>query len=345
MSEPELSVVAPLHDEASVAPAFVEALAPVLQRLELSFEIVLIDDGSTDDTGAVLSALARDEPRIVVVRLSRNFGKEAALSAGLSVARGDAVVLMDGDLQHPVALIPELVARWRAGADVVNAVKAHRGDEGAAYRASAWAFNRLMGAALRDDFGRQSDFKLLDRSVVDAIVALPERTRFFRGLVAWVGFQTAEVPFQVAERVGGDTSWSLTGLIRYSVRNLVAFSSAPLRGVAVAGFTISGLGLLLALQTLYNWARGAAIDGFTTTILSVLLVGGSNLLALGVVSLYLSAIYEEVKGRPLFVVRRPRSRAPGGPGTPDGPGGPGTPGGPGPPGGPGTPRSDHAPVS
>lgn len=320
MSEPELSVVAPLHDEAPVVPTFVGALVPVLQQLELSFEIVLVDDGSTDGTGSVIEALSTEDPRIVPVCLSRNFGKEAALSAGLSVTRGRAVVLMDGDLQHPVELLPELVTAWRSGADVVNAVKADRGDEGLAYRASAWAFNRIMGAALRDDFGRQSDFKLLDRSVVDVVVSLPERTRFFRGLVSWVGFRTVEVPFRVAARAGGETSWSLLGLVRYSVRNLVAFSSAPLRGVAFTGFSVCGLGLLLALQTLYNWQRGAAIDGFTTTILSVLLVGGFNLLALGVVSLYLSAIYEEVKGRPLFVIRSPRPAADPGP------------------------RSDHAPV-
>ncbi|MEM6928229.1 MAG: glycosyltransferase family 2 protein [Myxococcota bacterium] len=304
MNAIDISVVVPLHDEAQVLPAFVEALEPVLASLERPFEIVLVDDGSRDDTGRLVDQLA-DRPGIVGVRLSRNFGKEAAMAAGLEAARGRAVVLMDGDLQHPVQVVPKLVAAWDMGADVVNAVKEDRGHEGLAYRAAAFGFNRLMSLATGEDFERQADFKLLDRSVVDVIVDLPERTRFFRGLVGWVGFRTAEVPFRVADRAAGHTSWSTVGLVTYSLRNLVAFTSLPLRLVAAAGFTVTGLGALLGVQTLWNWARGEAVDGFTTTILSVLIIGGFILLALGVVSLYLSAIYEEVKQRPIYLVRRP----------------------------------------
>ncbi|MBX2803418.1 MAG: glycosyltransferase family 2 protein [Myxococcales bacterium] len=302
---PELSVIVPLHNERPVLPQFLAELTPVLQGLDLPYEVLLVDDGSSDGTADAADALAHDDPHLCVIRLTRNFGKEAAMAAGLSAAAGRAAILMDGDLQHPVSVVPQLVAAWRDGAEVVNAVKEARGREGVAYRLSAWAFNRLMGAALRHDFDRESDFKLLDRSVIDVIASLPERTRFFRGLVAWVGFRTAQVPFAVAPRAGGHTSWSPLGLVTYSVRNLVSFTSLPLRLVAATGFVVTGLGMLLGAQTLWTWARGLAVDGFSTTILSVLIMGGFQLLALGVVSLYLSAIYEEVKQRPLFVVRKP----------------------------------------
>lgn len=304
----ELSVVVPLHDEAPVLPAFLDALRPILEGLERPYEIVLVDDGSRDGTGEAITDAARVDDTIVAVRLSRNFGKEAAMAAGLEAARGRAVVLMDGDLQHPVDVIPVLVAAWDAGAEVVHGVKQDRGREAWLYRLAAGGFNRLMSWALDQDFERQADFKLLDRIVVDVIVGLPERTRFFRGLVGWVGFQTAEVPFQVAARAGGRTSWSVFGLVGYSLRNLVAFTSLPLRLVAGLGFAFTGFGVVLSFSTLYNWYRGVAVDGFTTTILSVLIMGGVNLLALGVASLYLSAIYEEVKQRPLYLVRRPEDR-------------------------------------
>jgi dolichol-phosphate mannosyltransferase len=300
-ADPELSVVVPLYNEAAVVPRLVEVVVGVLEALGRPFELVLVDDGSGDGTADVIDRLAATDPRIAPVVLSRNFGKEAALAAGLDAARGAAVVLMDGDLQHPPEVIPELVARWDAGAHVVHGVKEHRGDESAAYRAASGVFNGLMSTAIGRDFSRESDFKLLDRVAVDAVCALPERVRFFRGLVAWVGFQTDEVPFRVADRVGGDTSWSTWSLARYAVRNLVAFTSLPLRIIAGVGFAVTGFGVLLSLLTLYNWANGTAVDGFTTTIIAVLVVGGANLLSLGVVSLYVAVVYEELKARPVYV--------------------------------------------
>ncbi len=301
----ELSVVVPLYNEALVVPRLVSRVVEVLEALDRPFELVLVDDGSADGTAAAISAQAREEPRIVPVVLSRNFGKEAALAAGMEVAAGRAVVLMDGDLQHPPEVIPELVAKWDAGAHVVHGVKEDRGEETGIYRLASAVFNGLMTWAIGRDFRRESDFKLLDRLVVDAVNDLPERVRFFRGLVAWVGFETAEVPFRVAARAGGDTSWSLYGLAKYAVRNLVAFTSLPLRIIAGLGFVATGLGLLLAIQTLWNWSTGGGVDGFATTILSVLLVGGANLLSLASVSLYVAAIFEEVKARPLYLMRAP----------------------------------------
>ena len=293
-----------MHNEAVTAPKLVEALDRVLDR---PYEVVCVDDGSTDATNQVLHDLARQDARVVPVTLSRNFGKEGALSAGLEIARGDAVILMDADLQHPPEVIPSLLDKWDEGFDVVNAVKADRGRESLAYRACAAMFYRLMGSSMRERMDGQSDFKLLDRQVVDAVLACEERNRFFRGLVAWLGFRVAEVPFTVAERAGGTTSWGLMGLVRYSVKSLIAFSSAPLLSIAWVGFLTMGAAALLALQTFYNWWTGAALDGFTTVILAVLIMGGAILLCQGVISLYLAVIYDELKGRPLFVLRKDAS--------------------------------------
>lgn len=297
-----LSIVVPLHNEAESVSRLVHEVAAALK--DRPYELLAVDDGSTDETLDALYRLAEEDARVVPVVLSRNFGKEAALSAGLEAARGDAVVLMDGDLQHPPEVIPELVAKWEQGFEVVNAVKADRGQEGVLYRACAAVFYRLLGASVRERMDGQSDFKLLDRQVVDAVLACDERNRFFRGLVAWLGFQVAEVPFTVQARHAGSTSFSLLGLVRYSVKSLIAFSSAPLLSIAWVGFLTMGAAALLALQTFYNWWSGAALDGFTTVILAVLIMGGVILLCQGVISLYLAVIYDELKGRPLFVVRK-----------------------------------------
>jgi dolichol-phosphate mannosyltransferase len=307
MTAPELSVVVPMYNEAQVLPTLVAEVVATLQPLQLPFELVLVDDGSADGTADLAEQLAADEPRIVVLRLSRNFGKESALAAGVDHARGQAVVLMDADLQHPPSVIPQLVERWKQGAQVVNGVKQRRGSESLSYKVASRAFNGVMSRAVGRSFARESDFKLIDRTVVEALSTLPERVRFFRGLVAWVGFRVDEVPFEVADRTLGSTSWSLTGLIRYAVRNIVAFTTVPLRAIAASATGLTVLAGLLAAQTLFNWATGQAVDGFTTVILAVLVVGSANLFALAVLSLYVAAIYEEAKARPIYLIAPPRS--------------------------------------
>ena len=306
---PELSVVLPMYNEEGVAVLALEEIRRQLEQVATSFEILCVDDGSRDGTlGAVMAAAAAD-PRVQPIVLSRNYGKEAALAAGMSCARGAAILLMDSDLQHPPELIPELVARWRSGFDVVNAVKTDRGKEGLFYRSMAWTFNRLMGSSANASFQGASDFKLLDRQVVDALESLPEKTRFFRGLVAWVGFRTTEVGFQVAPRAGGTTKWSTRQLIRYSLRNLISFSEFPLKLVAAVGFATLLFAGVVAIQTLYRYLTGTAFTGFTTVILLQLALGGLLLASVGVVALYLAQLYAEVKARPTFIVRRERGAA------------------------------------
>jgi len=308
---PTLSIVLPVYNEAEIIGECVREVAQVLDRAGLSFELVCVNDGSSDASGPTLDRLAREDSRVVPVHFSRNFGKEAALSAGLEAARGSAVLFMDSDLQHPPSVIPEMVARWREGFDVVEAVKHDRGEESWAYKLSARAFYLMMGRAVGQNLRDSSDFKLLDRQVVDTLLEFPERRRFFRGLVAWVGFRVARVPFEVQARRGGQTKWSNRALIGYSIGNLVAFSSAPLRVVAYAGFATVAAGALLGIETLSLWFTGKAVSGFTTVILVMLILCGLILISLGVISIYVASIYDEQKARPLFVVRRPREEAAG----------------------------------
>lgn len=310
MQAPELSAVIPLFNEAEVLARTVARVCEELGRCGRSFEVLCIDDGSSDDTAQRIGALAAQDPRIVPVSFSRNFGKEAAILAGLELARGRAVIFLDGDLQHPPDLIPALVARWEEGFDVVDAVKVSRGSESWLRRRLAALFYDILGGAAGYDFTGASDFKLLDRQVVEAVRRCPEHNRFFRGLVAWVGFRVARVPFHVAERAGGRSKWSPRDLLGYTLRNLVAFSPAPLRMIAWIGFLTVLAGALLALHTLRMWWLGEALTGFTTVILLQYWLGGLILVSLGVLGYYVSHLYEEQKARPVFLVRAPRLQEP-----------------------------------
>ena len=299
----DLSIVLPIYNEEAAIETVLTSIQKTVDELRVRYEILCVDDGSTDRTSSILDACARRDARVRALVFSRNFGKESAIVAGLSEARGDAVVLMDADLQHPPELIQEMVQKWHQGYEVVNAVKSSRGDESFTHKQMVRAFNFLMGSAANSQFKGASDFKLLDRQVVDALLQLPERTRFFRGLVAWIGFRTTEIEFDVKDRVAGETKWSLTQLIRYSLRNLLSFSSFPLKAVAVIGGGTLVLTGLLAVWTLYRYIRGDALTGFTTVILLQLILGSLLLVGVGVTGLYISELFDEVKARPIFVLR------------------------------------------
>jgi glycosyltransferase involved in cell wall biosynthesis len=318
VDSPDLSIIFPMYNEEAAIRILLAEVRLRLAPVGMSYEIVCVDDGSSDATGSMLDEEARLDPSLLVIHFSRNFGKEAALAAGLDHARGRAAILLDSDLQHPPALLAEFVRRWQAGADVVNGVKTERGRESLLYKALASVFNRMMGASLPRQaggaaFAGASDFKLLDREVIEALKRCPERNRFFRGLVAWVGFRIDTVPFEVQARAAGLSKWSRGQLWRYSLRNLLAFSALPLRIVAGVGFTMllftSGLGV----WTLYRYVRGDSLAGFPTVILLELGLGSLVLTSLGVVSLYLAEMFDEVKQRPIYVCRatatdrRPRS--------------------------------------
>lgn len=228
------------------------------------------------------------------------------MAAGLASAAGKCMVFIDADLQHPPDLIPRMYSAWQQGSDVVNAVKLERSSEYFLYRWFANRFNGLMSAMIGQKMAGASDFKLIDRQVAEVLLECPERNRFFRGLITWVGFQVKNVEFDVVERELGSSKWSLASLIRYSLSNIIAFSSLPLVAVAYVGFVTVALGLLLLIQALIRWVMGTAAVGFTTVIAVQVLLGGMILTALGVIAIYLARMYEEQKSRPLFIIKRPR---------------------------------------
>lgn len=306
-SSPEVSVVLSIYNEREVIGDCVAEVTHQMDRCGTSFELICVDDGSSDGTTEVLEGLAQSDPRVVPIHFSRNFGKEAALIAGLEVARGRAVLLMDADLQHPPSVIPLMLERWRQGYDVVDAVKTDRGEEHFLYRVMTRIFYGLLGRAVGRNLRGASDFKLLDRQVVEALLECGERNRFFRGLVAWVGFRVTQLPFEVQKRPAGKTKWSTSGLIAYSIQNIVAFSSVPLRIVGVMGFLTLGVALLVGVLMLYHYSQGIAVSGFTTLVLLLLSLCGLILLSLGVIAIYLAAMYDEQKARPLFVRWRTHS--------------------------------------
>lgn len=306
-ADPLISIVVPFFDEEAVVDLLMPTVAEQLRSAGYRYELICVDDGSRDGTLSRLYRSAEQNPQVHVVSLSRNFGKEAALAAGLQAATGDALLFMDADLQHPPDLIPQMLELWQAGYDVVNGVKERRGREPWLYRLFAKAFNRLMGGASDTDFRGASDYKLLDRQVADVLRSLPETRRFFRGLVAWSGFRAVHLPFNVHSRAAGKTKWSLLGLLRYSVRNLLAFSEMPLRAIAAVGFGTLIFSALLALWQVFRFVTGNTLSGFTTVILLQLFLDGLLLSGVGIVAIYLAEMYAEVKQRPLFIVRKPRA--------------------------------------
>jgi dolichol-phosphate mannosyltransferase len=238
------------------------------------------------------------------VSFSRNFGKEAAIFAGLAEAKGDACVVTDCDLQFPPSVIPRMWELWQQGYEVVEGKKSARGNEKAAHGVCARLFYRLIGKAVGMDMQSSSDFKLLDRRVVDVMNTLQEKDTFFRALSFWAGFRTATVEFEVAERANGQSKWSVSGLFKYAVNNLTSFTTAPLRVVTVLGTLSIIASFVMAVQTLIRFFLGSAVEGFTTVILLLLLIGGAIMISLGIIGHYIARIYDEVKNRPRYIIAR-----------------------------------------
>nr|WP_244860799.1 glycosyltransferase family 2 protein [Aromatoleum petrolei] len=302
---PLLSVVIPLYNESGSLGALHERLKAAIAGLSLAgHEFVFVDDGSRDTTFDEVAALAAIDPAIRAIRFARNFGKEAAMAAGLRVARGDIVVLMDGDLQHPPELIPEMLARWQNGAKMVTAVRRSRDTDPWLRRQLSRGFyglfKRVSEVALEEGGG---DFRLFDRAVVDAINSLPERTRFMKGITSWVGFRQETIDFEPAERAAGASAWSLLRLLRYAIDGLSAFSTLPLRVWSMIGVCISGLSVLYGGWLVVRTAIfGIDVPGYASIIVSVLFLSGIQLISLGVLGEYVGRIFTEVKQRPLYLV-------------------------------------------
>ncbi|NLY48962.1 MAG: glycosyltransferase family 2 protein [Clostridiales bacterium] len=298
-----LSVVIPVYQEGSHIKNTVKIIEDVLISNNITYEFIFVDDGSTDNTFSELKSLARDNWRVSVVRLSRNFGKESAICAGLDYAAGDMILTMDADLQHPPEVIPAMVDAWlNEGYDVVEGVKHSRGKENIIYRVCAKFFYYMVNKSSDVNLERASDFKLMDRKVVEAWKKLPERTSFFRGMSAWLGFRRKEIEFDVAKRVAGRSKWSLFRLLRLAANAVTSYTTVPLHFITLLGAVMLFGAVVLGVQTLYMKLSGRAGSGFTTVILLQLIIGSAIMTSLGIIGLYLSKIYHEVKARPRYIV-------------------------------------------
>ncbi|MEZ5654223.1 MAG: glycosyltransferase family 2 protein [Burkholderiaceae bacterium] len=303
-ADPTLTCILPCHNEAENLNILLPRLSAVLSALVARFEIVIVDDGSSDDTARVIDRWAR-RGGVRGIELSRNFGKEAAMTAGLQAANGDVVIIMDADLQHEPEIIPALYSRWREGFDVAYALRSSRSGESALKRAGARLFYRLVATRRFDVPPDAGDFRLMDRDVVDALLALPERNRFMKGLYAWIGFRSIAVPYLPAARRHGSSHYGVLPLIRLSLDGLTSFTTWPLRAVSLSGIVIALLAFSYgAYLTIDFLLYGNDVSGWTTIVVAMMLIAGIQLFSLGVVGEYVGRIFEEAKGRPLFVVRR-----------------------------------------
>lgn len=305
-----LSIVLPSYNEEQNIAHTARTLSELLRQEQIDYELVFVSDGSKDGTYQEILKAAEQDSRIKGIEFSRNFGKEASIFAGLQLAAGDAVIVMDCDLQHPPQVIPQMWELWNAGYEVVEGSKKSRGRESFLHKCFAGAFYRIMSGLIKMDMNASSDYKLLDRKVVDVLLELPEKNTFFRALTFWAGFKTVSVEYEVQERVYGESKWSFFSLMRYAVTNVTSFSTLPLQLVTVLGVVSILFSLALAVQTLVRYLTGTAVEGFTTVILLILIIGGFIMLSLGIIGHYLARIYEEVKGRPRYIISRMTGNAP-----------------------------------
>jgi dolichol-phosphate mannosyltransferase len=303
-----LSVVAPVYNEQDTIAEFYGRVCSALDGLR--FELVLVDDGSTDASGEALEQLASSDPRVRVVYLSRNFGHQTALTAGLDHARGEAVVMLDADLQDPPELIPRMLDHWRAGCDVVYAVREQREGESRFKLSTARWFYKLFDALAQVELQPNSgDFRLLDRRALDALLSMRERNRFLRGMTVWVGYTQAAVPYHRDPRYAGETKYTLAKMLRFSLDAISSFSHRPLQLATLLGFMISTLAFVAIPVVVALRILGSYLPGFGSITILILLLGGIELIAIGIIGEYVGRIYDEVKGRPLYLVRA-RSNVP-----------------------------------
>lgn len=297
-----LSIIVPAYNEEGNIRRAAAVIRQIMDREHISAAIYFVDDGSKDDTWAEIQGAAGEDDCVKGIHFSRNFGKEAAIFAGLEMAAGDCCAVMDCDLQHPPETLVEMYRLWENGFEVIEGVKEDRGRENVVYKGMSALFYKLMSSATKIDMSRASDFKLMDRKVVDALVSLPERTTFFRALSSWVGYKTTSVGFVVQEREVGVSKWSTISLIKYAVNNIMSFTTKPLYLVTGMGVVFLILALIQGIESLIRYFTHQAMEGFTTVILIELIVGSVVMISLGIIGGYIAKIYDEVKGRHRFIV-------------------------------------------
>ena len=299
-----LSVVLPAYNEEQMLAKTCRTLKKILDLAEINYELVIVDDGSTDQTWKIIEDTAEKDRNVTGVHFSRNFGKEAAIVAGLAQASGNAVAVMDCDLQHPPEVLVKMYRLWEQGYEVVEGIKKSRGTETVFHRKSAGFFYRIMSRATGFNMENASDFKLLDRKAVESVLSMPERSMFFRATSSWVGFKSTSVLFEVQEREAGESKWSTGSLIRYAFRNIVAFTTLPLQFVTIGAGGCFICSLLLLIYSLVRYFTGHAVEGYTTLLIVMLFIGSAVMMSLGIIGYYIARIYEEVNRRPRYIVSR-----------------------------------------
>ena len=299
-----LSIILPSYNEEKMIPIAAKRLGVILSGENIDYELLFVDDGSRDKTWEQIQSVAKEDSHVVGVHFSRNFGKEAAMFAGLEQAKGDCCVVIDCDLQHPPEKIVDMYRLWEQGYEVVEGIKEDRGEESGMHRFAANSFYGIISRLTGIDMGSSSDFKLLDRKVVDTLNQLPERNVFFRALSFWVGFNKTEVSYCVQERTEGESKWSTKSLIKYALTNITSFSSAPLHIVTILGFIMAAVAVVFSVISLVQKFMGVALGGFTTVIVLLLFIGSVLMISLGIIGYYIARIYDEIKGRPKYIVSR-----------------------------------------
>lgn len=297
-----LSVIIPAFNEELLIGRAYYTISEILKKADIDNEIIFIDDGSSDTTYEKIKTLAEREENICGLHFSRNFGKEAAISAGLASAKGDCVVVIDCDLQHPPEKIVEMYRLWQEGFEIVEGIKSTRGKENMLHGWAAKSFYSIISSVVGFDMSNASDFKLLDRKVVDIINRIPEKKGFFRAISFWVGYKKATVEFDVNERIEGTSKWSGIRLLKYAISNISAYSTAPMQIVTVLGFIMLIITAIFGVWALIDKISGRAIEGMTTVIIILIFIGSIMMISLGIIGYYVARIYEEIKGRPKYIV-------------------------------------------
>lgn len=297
-----LSVIIPAYNEEAMIEKAASVISGILADAQIPCELLFVDDGSKDHTWPAITKAASEHPQVRGVHFSRNFGKEAAIMAGLSKAHGDCCVVIDCDLQHPPEKIVEMYRLWEQGYEIIEGQKSSRGEEGKIHALAAKVFYKVISAATKFDMENASDFKLMDRKAVNVLLSMREKNAFFRALSSWIGFKTTYISFDVQERTAGESKWSTRALTKYALTNITSFSTAPMQIVTVLGVIMFVVSAILGCVTLVQKICGQAVEGFTTMILIQLFSSSVVMISLGIMGYYIAKIYEEVKGRPRYII-------------------------------------------
>lgn len=299
-----LSVIIPAYNEEQMIEKSVSTISHILIDVGIDFELIFIDDGSKDATWKIIERESKKSNFVRGVHFSRNFGKESAIVAGLEKCKGDCCVVIDCDLQHPPHKIVEMYRLWEKGYEIIEGVKSNRGKESVFYSSATKVFYTVISKLTNIDMMNSSDFKLLDRKVIDVLNNMREKNSFFRALSSWVGFKTAVVEFEVQEREAGESKWSTLSLVKYAINNITSFSAFPMQLITLLGVTMLLLSVILGSISLYQKFTGYSLDGFTTVILIQLFTGSIAMISLGIIGYYIAKIYDEIKGRPRYIISK-----------------------------------------